>query len=115
MLLVALSSPGQWYDFSTIRLYAAYVDALGDSGAQLNGDGAIDMNLFNGVWTSLPYSQFSWVVHFLQDLLAWSIVVLTSLPVGTAKVLIDELFTVLCYCLPVSNQWYVQKHVSAES
>ena len=98
-----------------IWFYVAYVDVLRDSRAQLNGNSAIDMNLFNGIWTSFPYSQFSWVVHFLQDLLAWSIVVLMLLPVGTAKVLIYELFAMLCYCLSVSNQWYVQKHVSAES
>ena len=70
---------------------------------------------FDGVRTSFPFSQLSWVVHFLQYLLARSIVVLTSLPVSTAQVLIDELFAVFSDCLSVINQWYVQKHVSAES
>ena len=73
------------------------------------------MYLFNDVRSSFPYSQLGWVVHFLQYSLAWSIVILTSLPVGTAKIFIDELFAVLGYCLPISNQGYVQKHVSAES
>lgn len=91
MLLVALSSPGQWCNFSIIRLCVAYIDLLGYSRTQIDFDGAIGVRLFKSIRISLSQSQFSWVGHFLQDLMAWIIVIFSSLPVGMGKILIDHI------------------------
>jgi len=92
----------------------AYVDAFGDTWMQFNGDHAIDMGLLYVVRTSSSYSQLGRVMHFLQNLLTWSMVILTSIPVCTAKVVIDILFAMLSYCVPVRNEWEIQEHVAAE-
>jgi hypothetical protein len=42
------------------------------------------MYLFNCVRTFLSYSQLSWIMHFLQNLLSQSVVKLTLLPIGTS-------------------------------
>ena len=73
----------------TIRNDITYVDAFGDTGMQFNGERAIHMGLLDVVRTSSSYSQLGWVVHFLQNFLTRSIVMLTSLPVRAAKVVID--------------------------
>ena len=91
-----------------------YVDAFGETSMQLKGEGAIDMGLLNGIRTSISYSQLSWVMHLLQIFLTRSIVILILLPSGTAKVLIDILFTGLSYCLPVCNEQNIQEHAMAE-
>ncbi len=78
---------------------------------ELDGDVTIDMNAFNDEGTRSSYFQLGWVVHFLQNLLAWSVVVVSLLLVGTKKVVIDILFLMCLNCLPVGNEWYVQKHV----
>ena len=91
-----------------------YVDAFGDTWMRLNGERAISMGLLNVVRTSSSYSQLGRVVHFLQNFLTQSIVILTSLPVSTAKVVIDILFAALSYCVPVRNEWNIQEHVAAK-
>jgi hypothetical protein len=53
-------------------------------------------------------------MHFLQKFLTWSIVILTSLPVGAAKVVIDKLFTAASYRVPIRYQRDIQEHVAAE-
>ena len=57
------------------------------------------MGVLYVVKTSSSYSQLSRVVHFLQNFLTQSIVILTSLPVSTAKVVIDILFVAMSYCV----------------
>ena len=96
-----------WNDIS-------YVDVFGDTWMHFNGEHAIDMGLLYVVRTSSSYSQLGRVVHFLQNFLTWSIVILTSLPVGTAKVVIDILFAVLSIGVPIRHQWDIQEHVAAE-
>ena len=61
------------------------------------------MNTFNGVRALGSYSQFSWVVHFLQNLLPWSIVIVKSLPVCASQILIDMMFAYECNGLPISD------------
>ena len=72
------------------------------------------MGLLYVVRTSSSYSQLSRVVHFLQNFLTRSIVILMSLPVSMTKVVIDILFTVLSYCVPVRNERDIQEHVVAK-
>ena len=49
--------------------------------------------MFNGVRALGSYSQVSWVLHFLQNKLPRSIVIVTSLPIGTLQLLINMIFT----------------------
>ena len=63
----------------------AYVDAFGDTWMQFKGECVIDMGLGDVVWTSTFYSQLCWFVPFLQNFLTQSIVILTLLPIGIAK------------------------------
>ena len=91
-----------------------YVDVFGDTWMQLNNEHAFDMGLLYVVRTCSSHSHLSWVVHLLQNFLTWSIVMLMLLPVGMAKVVIDILFMVLCYCLPVHNEQEIQEHVLAK-
>ena len=100
---------GMWKSMSTIRKDSSYVDAFGNTGTQDNRNITIDVNTINSVRSSSSYSQLSWIVHFLQNLLAGSIVILTLLPICSAKILIYMMFAVSCYCLPIGNKWYVQK------
>ena len=72
------------------------------------------MDLLYTIMTSSSYSQLSWVVHFLQNLLTHSIAISMSLPVGMAKVVIDILLVALCYCLPVRNERDIEEHVKAK-
>ena len=72
------------------------------------------MGLLYCVRTSSSYSQLIWVMLFLQNLLTRSIVILMSRPVSMAKVVIDVLFTVLCYSLLVCNEQDIQEHVTAK-
>jgi hypothetical protein len=83
----------------------AYMDALNETWRLFNGEHAIDMGLLDGIRTSGSYSQVGQVMHFLENCLTWSwkIVILTSLPSSTAKVVIDVLFMVLQIFLPVLN------------
>ena len=97
-----------------IRDDILYVDAFGDTWMQFNGEHAINMGLLYVVKTSSSYSQLDPVVHFLQNFLTWSIVILTLLPVGMAKVVIDILFMALCCGLPVCNEQDIQEHVTAK-
>ena len=106
---------GMWKSMSTIRKDSSYVDGFGNTGTQDNRNFTIDVNIINSVRSSSSYSKLSWIVHFLQNLLAGSIVILTSLPIFSAKLLIYMMFAASCYCLPIDNKWYVQKHVPAES
>ena len=87
-----------------IRDDIAYVDAFGDTWMQFNGEHAIDMGLLYVVRTSSSYSKLGQVVHFLQNFLTRSIVILKSFPVGPVKVVIDILFATLSYCVPVRNE-----------
>jgi hypothetical protein len=98
----------------TIRDDNAYVDAFGDTWTQFNGERSIYVGLLNVVRTSSSYSQLGWVVHFLQNFMTGSIVMLTSLPIRAAKVVIDILFAVASYCLPVCYQRDIQEHVVAK-
>jgi hypothetical protein len=82
---------------------------------QDNGNISIDMNMINGVQTISSYSQLSWFMHLLQNLLAGSIVVLRLPPICVPEILIYMMFTARCICLPVGNQRYEQKHIPAES
>jgi hypothetical protein len=91
----------------------ACVDVFGDIWMQFSGEHAIDMGLLYVVRTSSSYSQLSWVVHFLQNFLTRSIVILTSLPDGAAKVVVDILFAMLSNW-PVHNERDIQEHVVAE-
>jgi hypothetical protein len=86
-----------------------YVDAFSDTWMQFNGECAINMDLLYVVRTSSSYSQLFRVVHFLQNFLTRSIVILTSLPVGAAKVVIDILFTASCDDVPVRYQWDIAR------
>ena len=81
---------------------------------QFNGEHVIDMGLLYVVRTSSSYSQLGRAVHFLQNFLTRSIVILTLLPIGVAKVVIDILFAMLSYCVPVRNGRDIQEHVAAE-
>ena len=81
-----------------IRDDIPYVDAFSDTWTQFNGERAIDMGLLNIVRTSSSYSQLGRVVLFLQNFPTWSIVILTSLPIGVAKVVIDILFACAMAC-----------------
>ena len=98
----------------TIRDDIVYVDAFDDTWMQFNGERAIDMGLLYVVRTSNSYSQLGRVVHFLRNFLTRSIVILTLLPIGTAKVVIDILFAMLSYCVRVCNERDIQEHVAAE-
>ena len=64
---------GKWKLKSIIRDHSAYVDALGNTVAQFDSKITIDLYAFNSVRSRNSYSQLSWVVHFLQNLLAWSV------------------------------------------
>ena len=86
------------------------VYVLGDTWMQFNGGYAIDIVL---LYIS-SYSQLGCVVHFLWNLLTQNIVILLSLHVGTAKVVIDILFTALHHSLPIHNEQDIQEHVVAE-
>ena len=88
----------------TIRDDILYVDAFGDTWTQLDGECAIDMGLLYVVRTSSSYSHLGRVVHFLQNFLTLSKVILTLLPIGTAKVVIDKLFAALGDGVPVHYQ-----------
>ncbi len=46
----------------------------------------------------------------LQNLLSWSLVILTSLPIDICKFSFDMVFTSMRNGLPISNQWHFQKH-----
>ena len=109
--------PSQGYveSMSTIWKNSLYVDAFSNSGMQDNRNITIDLNTINSVCTSSSYSQLSWIVHFLQNLLAGSIVILTSLPICLVKILIYMMFMANFFSLPIGYKWYVQKHVPAES
>ena len=100
---ISLSSPGIRRDLDTIRRDTSYVYAFGNSGPQFNSQGSVDMSSLNVIRTRGSYSQLSWVVHFLQNLLAWSVVVLTPFPVSTMQVIIDALLLMFSDCLPVGN------------
>ncbi len=50
----------------------------------------------------------------LQNLLSWSLVILTSLPIGICKFSLDMIFTSMCNGLPISNQRHFQKHASSK-
>ena len=63
-------------------------DALGNTWTQDNGNISINMNTINGIQTRSSYFQVSWVMHLLQNLFAWSIVILTSLSFCMADLLI---------------------------
>ena len=67
-----------------IRNDVPNVDAFGDSWMQFYCEHAIDMGLLDSIRTSSSYSQLSWVMHFLQNLLTWCVVILTLRPVGVA-------------------------------
>ena len=108
-------SQGGVENMSTIQKNPSYVDALGNTGTQDDRNITIDTNTINSVRSSSSYSQLSWIVYFLQNLLAGSIVILTLLPIRRAKILIYMMFATSCYCLPIGNKWYVQEHVPAES
>jgi hypothetical protein len=97
-----------------IRNDIAYVDAFGDTWMQFNGEHTIHVDLLNVVRTSSSYSHLGWVVHFLQNCLTQSVVMLTSLPFCMTKVVIDILFAVASYCLPVCYQRNIQEHVAAK-
>ena len=86
----------------------AYVRVFGDTWMQFNGEHAIEMGLLYVVRTSSSYTQLSRVMHFLRNFLTRSIVILTLLPVGAAKVVIDILFTMLSYCVQVHDEWDIQ-------
>ena len=86
----------------------------GDTWMQFNGERTIHVDLLNVVRTSSSYSQLGWVVHFLQNLLTRSIVMVTSLPIHAAKVVIDILFTAASYSVPIRYQRDIQEHVAAE-
>ncbi len=72
------------------------------------------MGVLYVVRTSSSCSQLSRVVHFLHNCLTQSIVMLTLLPICVAKVVIDILFAVISYCLPVHHQRDIQEHVAAK-
>ena len=76
---------------STKGNYSPYVDAFGNTGPLLYCEVAVDVDSFNGIRTFGSYSQLSRVLQFLQNFLAWSIVVRPPLPICTQKVVIDEL------------------------
>ena len=82
---------------STMRKDSSYVDAFGNTGMQGNRNITIDVNTINSERSSSSYSQLSWIVHFLQNLLVRSIVILTLLPICSAKILIYMMFMVSCY------------------
>ncbi len=50
----------------------------------------------------------------LQNLLSWSLVILTSLPIVICKFSFDMIFTSMRNGLPISNQWHFQKHASSK-
>ena len=106
---------GLWKSMSTIRKYSSYVDAFGNTRTQDDRNITIDVNTINSVWSSSSSSQLSWIMHFLQNFLAGSIVILMLLPICSANILIYMMFPASCYCLPIGNKWYVKKHVPAES
>ena len=81
---------------------------------QFNGERTIHVDLLNVVRTSSSYSQLGWVVHFLQNFLTRSVVMLMLLPLCAAKVVIDILFAAASYCLPVRYQRDIQEHVMAK-
>ena len=72
---------------STKRDDLSNVDTLGDTGPYLHCNAAIHVNTGNGVRPFGPYSQFSRAVHFLQYFLTDSVIILTTLEIGTAQVL----------------------------
>ncbi len=73
---------GMW-NGSTIRQNSANVDALSNLFTQWYGQVTTNVNVFNGVRTFCSYSQLSWIVHSLQNLLSQSVVILTLLPIST--------------------------------
>ncbi len=72
---------GMW-NGSMIRQNPAYVDALSNPFTQKYGQVTINMNAYNSVRTFHSYSQLSLIVHFLQNLLSQSVVILTLLPIS---------------------------------
>ena len=99
---------------STIRANAANVDALGNTGAQGNGEVTIDVKPFNGIRSGGSQAQTGWGVHQLKYLLTGSIVHRTTLGISTAKVVIDALFAVPSNGLPIGDERHVKEHVSAK-
>ncbi len=75
----------------------------------------INVNAFNGVRTFRSYSQLSWIMHFLQNLLSRSVVILTLLPISTLQILINMMFTITRNGLPICNQRHISKHISSKS
>jgi hypothetical protein len=71
---------GMWNDIM-IRQHSEYVDAFSDSFTQHNCYVTMDIAMFDGVRTFCSYSQLSWIVYFIQNLLPRSIVILMLLPV----------------------------------
>ena len=81
---------------------------------QLDGEHAIDMGFLYVIRISSSYSQLGRVMHFLQNFLTLSIVLLTLLPIGVAKVVIDILCAALGDGTPVHYQRDIQEYVTAE-
>ncbi len=50
----------------------------------------------------------------LQNLLSWSLVILTSLPIGICKFSFEVIFTSMRNDLPISNQQHFQQHASSK-
>ena len=94
------------------RLDTPYIEALGNTVTQFDSQVTIDVDTFNSVRSRGSYSQLSWVVHSLQNLLAGSVVKLTSLPISAEEVIIDSLLSFLSDSLPVGDKEYIQKNVS---
>jgi hypothetical protein len=82
-MLKIVFNRGMW-NGSTIQQKPAYVDALSNPFKQQYSQVTINVNVFNGVKTFRSYSQLRWRVHFLQNLLSQSVVILTLLPIGTS-------------------------------
>ena len=86
-----------------IRDNSPNVNAFGNTGPQLNSNVTIDVYALNGKRAISSYSQLSWIVHFLQNLLAHDVIVLASFSISTSQVLIYMVFARACYCLPISD------------
>ena len=75
---------------------------------QFNGDHATDMHLLNGKRTCSSYSQLGWIMHYLQNLLTRSTVILSLIPISMVKVAIEK------YCLQI-YQIFCQSTISGTS
>ncbi len=74
----------------------------------------IDMDLYYFVRTTCSFTHFFWLPFFLKFLVVAVCSYGPFFSVFSHEVLMDKMFLSLCDCVPICNQWNVEKHVSVK-